>query len=380
MNRREEGPSVPAAAPVRRLGAGSRARLDRFDVLLAASMLVVLGAYALGFRLDWSAEPALNLNEEEETAEAEIAAPAAVGEKPPAPVMAPAPPPAWTPSAEETEWERMAAALAKQAARHPGRVSIVLKDLGTGRGWLYHPDDLFPAASLIKVPVMIAALYRINEGGLSLGDRLVLRRRTRVGGSGSLKWRPDGTRVSVEELLTRMINESDNTATSMLLDAMGIGYVQGQFPRMGLLYTGIYPEGMSIKGGRVSHENYTTAREMTMLLEKIYRGEAVDKYASSLMMGILKRRKAVPSRLAKGLPRGWEIAHKTGLLRMACHDSAIFFTPHGDYAMTVLTGRNRSYSEAKDFISALAKTTFRYYTGADRLARRGKGRNQLASR
>ena len=67
--------------------------------------------------------------------------------------------------------------LARVAARHPGRVSIVLKDLRTQRSWSYHPDDLFPAASLIKVPVMIAAFYKISAGELSLKERLMMRGR-----------------------------------------------------------------------------------------------------------------------------------------------------------------------------------------------------------
>jgi len=392
----------PPGRPTQRIPAAPRARRARLDGMLVAAMLAVVAAYVLGYRLDWSQDAGLNIEEEEEeTAGAQVPAPASLapesrhrvqpsspGEEkralsyavPAETAMAPAPAAAWTQSTEETDWEKMTAELAKVAPRHPGRVSIVLKDLRAGRFWAYHPDDLFPAASLIKVPVMIAAFYKISSGELSLNDRLVLRRRTRMGGSGSLKWRPDGTRLTVEDILVHMINESDNTATAMLLDALGIGYVQQQFPRMGLLYTGIYPEGMSIKGGRVAHENYTTAREMTMLLENIYRGEAVDKHASSRMLEILKRRKAVPSRLAKGLPTGWEIAHKTGLLRMACHDSAIFFTPHGDYVMTVLTGHNRSYHAAKDFISRLGRITFHYYTGTDRLARSVRRRHQFALR
>jgi beta-lactamase class A len=390
MIRREDAgpPHMAAAAASRaphRIPPRGRLRLQRLDLMLVAAMLVVTASYALGYRLDWSGERGLGsgaaVEEEEETVGEQIPAPAAAAPAPPSETaavppsaavpaaIAPAPAPAWTQRPEQTEWDRMTAELSRAAARHPGRVAVVLKDLRTGRAWHYHPDDLFPAASLIKVPVMIAAFYKISAGELSLKERLTLRRATRVGGSGSLKWRPDGTRLAVEDVLVKMINESDNTATAMLIEAVGLGYVQGQFPRMGLLYTGIYPEGMSIKGGRVAHENYTTAREMTMLLEKIYRGEAVDKYSSSVMLSILKRPKAGASRLAKGLPPGWEIAHKTGLLRMACHDSAIFFTPHGDYAMTVLTGQNRSYQAAKEFISRLGHITFRYYAGGGR--RRG---------
>jgi beta-lactamase class A len=416
------GPAPAAAgrtAP--RIPPRARAHAARLDVMLFAAMLEVAAAYVLGYRLDWGQEHGLSLiaEEEEETLGAQVPAPAAAvtaaslalpipSGTSPAPAdpafrttNLPCPPgaesscprtapaetaivpsvvPSWTQVPEEAEWEKMTAELASVATQHLGRVAIVLEDLRSQRIWTYHPDDLFPAASLIKVPVMIAAFYKISSGELSLQDHLVLRRHTRVGGSGSLKWRPDGTRLTVEEILIHMINESDNTATAMLLDALGIGYVQQQFPRMGLLYTGIYPEGMSIKGGHVAHENYTTAHEMTMLLEKIYRGESVDKYSSSLMLDILKKRKAVPSRLAKGLPEGWEIAHKTGLLRMACHDSAIFFTPHGDYAMTVLTGQNRSYQEAKDFISRLGHITFRYYSGREAAGRPVHRHRQLARR
>jgi beta-lactamase class A len=280
------------------------------------------------------------------------------------------------PDPRDAAWDKMTAQLDALSSRYPGRVSIFIKDLKSGRTWMHNPDDLFPAASLIKVPILIATFYRIRDGGVSLDDRMTITRLNRRGGSGSLKWRPDGTKLTLRDALVHMINESDNTATQMVLEHVGIGYVQQQFPRMGLLYTGIYEEGMSIKGGRVAHENYTTAREMEMLEEKIYRGEAVDKTSSDLMMDILKKPKAVASRLQKGMPAGWEIAHKTGLLRQACHDSAIFFTPSGDYAITVLTGQNASYSQAKDFITKLAHVTFENYAGPRYLASAKKRRRR----
>ncbi len=366
-------------------------RAQGTDLLLVSALAVVGLAYGLGYRLDWNEESG---RPEEDAEVAEIAAPASISaaapvlpptavpaSAPPAPptlqpapapvvtTIGPAPAPVAAADPREAQWEAMTGELAKLAAKYPGRVSIHLKDLKTGRSWSHHPDDLFPAASLIKVPVMIAAFYKIRDGQLALDERMAITRRNRVGGSGSLKWRPDGTKLSVRELLIHMINESDNTATKMILDRLGIGFVQQQFPRMGLLYTGIYEEGMSIKGGRVMHENYTTAREMGALMEKIYKGEAVDKLSSDVMLEILKKPKAVASRLAKGMPSGWEIAHKTGLLRQACHDSAVFLTPNGDYAMTVLTGQNRSYSQAKDFITKLGRVTFKHYAGPQYLAK-----------
>lgn len=371
-------------------------RAQGADLLLFSALVVVGLSYGLGYRLDWTEEAG---RPEDETLEAvDVPAPAslvAVAQPgamlPPPAALVPAPEPTMSPApptprepvmmdAGQARFERMTAELGKMASRYPGRVAITLKDLRTGRRWDYHPDDLFPSASLIKVPVLVATFYKIREGKLSLDERMTVSRRNRVGGSGTLKWRNDGSKLTVRELLIHMIAESDNTATKMILDRLGMGYVQQQFPRMGLLYTGIYEEGMSIKGGRVMHENYTTAREMTMLLEKIYKGEMVDRESSALMMEILKHPKPKASRLAKGLPRGWEIAHKTGLLRQACHDAAVFITPDGAYAMTVLTGQNRSYSTAKDFITKLGKVTFKAYNAPQYVAKAAPAKRKTARR
>ncbi len=362
-----------------RLGPSHRFRFDRIDGMLVSALFIVVAAYGLGYRLDWS-EGRL---EDDETV-ASVPAPAAsrpqeeLGSG--GATLSQGPATAWAQSVEGQAWDSMTSELGRLAARHPGRVAIFLRDLRSSRTWSYHPDDLFPSASLIKVPVMAAVFSKIGSGDIRLNDRLTLRRRFRVGGSGSIKWRPDGTQLTVDELLLHMITESDNTATKMLLDAIGIGYAQEAFPKLGLLYTGIYPEGMSIKGGRVAHENYTTAREMTMLLERIYKGELVDPRASAMMLDILKHKKAVRSRLAKGLPVGWEIAHKTGLLRRACHDSALILSPNGDYALTVLTGQNRSYGQAKDFISRLGRVTFRHYKTLGSLAQGPRSGGRVALR
>lgn len=247
------------------------------------------------------------------------------------------------------------------SAQTPAQVAIHIKDLDRGFEWAYHSDDLFPSASLIKVPIMIGVMEKVNNGSLSLNEGLKLSRRTRMGGSGRIKWNRDGTRFTVRKLLDKLIHNSDNTAMLILLNEVGMGFMQNQFPRMGLVYTELYPDGLSLTSGRVRYENYTTAREMTFLFEKIYRGQMVTGFASELMLEILKGHKPRRTRLAKKLPVGWRIAHKTGLLRRACHDSGIVFSPHGDYAITVLTGRNPSYGAAKKFITQIGAVTFKHY-------------------
>ncbi len=258
------------------------------------------------------------------------------------------------------EFEKMSAELEKAARAYPARVAIIVRDLGRGWTYAYHPDDLFPSASLIKVPVMVGVFDKIHNGRLSLHSKLKLRRSTRMGGSGRIKWRRDGTRFTVRQLLEQMMQRSDNTAMLLLIDEVGMGYLQNFFPTMGLVYTEIYPEGLRLTSGRVRYENYTTAREMTGIFEKAYRGQLVNSFASELMLDIMKGKKG-KTRLAKKLPVGWEIAHKTGLLRRSCHDAGVVYSPNGDFVITVLTGRNASYGRAKEFITKVGDIAYKHY-------------------
>ncbi|MFA6030021.1 MAG: serine hydrolase [Elusimicrobiota bacterium] len=269
-------------------------------------------------------------------------------------------------------FDEMGAQLEKEARRYPGRMAIYVKDLKRGWEWSTHADDLFPSASLIKLPIMIGVFEKISRGELALSQELTLKRRLRVGGSGSLKWWRDGSKLTVRQLIDHLIVESDNTAMRILIDEVGMGYLQRQFQQMGLVYTEIYPEGLSLQSGNVKYENFTTAREMSMLMEKIYRKEIVDPFSDELMLEILKHKRA-RSRLAKSLPVGWEIAHKTGLLRRACHDVSIVFSPDGDYVLTVLTGQNASYPYAKEYIARIGKITYTHYkTALDLYAKAGR--------
>lgn len=260
----------------------------------------------------------------------------------------------------DIEWQAMVSGLETAAAGWRGNAGIYFKDLHTGRLWEYNPDRLFPSASLVKVPIMAAVCDKIKSGTITLGTQIRLTRADRVGGSGSLKWVRDGTSLSVMEIIYKMITESDNTATRMLIDYVGMPYLETAFTKLGLVHTNICPEGMSLVSKRIEKDNYTTAREMAGLLERIYAGELIDRESSEFMLDVLKHNKS-RSRLRKGLPLGWEIGHKTGLLRKSCHDAGIVFSPRGDYVIVVLTSEVPDYSSAKKFIAKVAGLTYKYY-------------------
>lgn len=261
---------------------------------------------------------------------------------------------------KDAEWLEMVTALDQASAAYSGHVGIYIKDLQTGKTWEYNADRLFPSASLVKVPIMAAVFEKIRLGAITLDTQIKLTRRDRVGGSGSLKWVRDGTSLSVMEIIYKMITESDNTATRMLIDYVGMDFLQDNFRKLGLVNTNIGMDGMSLASGRVKNDNFTTPREMAGLMERIYTGQLVNREASEFMLDVLKHNKS-KSRLRKGLPLGWEIGHKTGLLRRACHDAGIVFSPRGDYVIAVLTSEAPNYTAAKNFISKVAKLTYKYY-------------------
>jgi beta-lactamase class A len=274
------------------------------------------------------------------------------------------PPPEVKPAVEspinEVEWQAMVSGLDTAARAWRADSGIYVKDLTSGRTWEQNPDGLFPAASLIKVPIMAAVMEKIKGGAFTLDTEIKLTRRDRIGGSGSLRWVRDGTTLSVTEIIYKMITESDNTATRMLIDFVGMDYLSAEFRQLGLTNTNISEAGMSLKSGKVKNDNFTSAREMAGLMERIYKGELIDKNSSEFMMDVLKHNKS-RSRLRKGLPLGWEIGHKTGLLRKSCHDAGIVFSPRGDYVIVVLTTGVPDYTSAKNFITKVAGLTYKYY-------------------
>ncbi len=258
------------------------------------------------------------------------------------------------------KWQDLISKLRYLCESYKGYVGVYLKDLSTSMSWEYNADRLFLSASLIKLPIMISVLDRVEKGEVSLDTEFVITDRERVGGSGSLKWARSGTKITLFDVIYRMITESDNTATRLLIDYFGVEYFKAAFRRMGLHYTNITIEGMDLTSGRVRKENFTTPREMAYLLEKIYHGQMISKEKSQLMIDILKRTKE-RSRIRKGVPSSWEVGHKTGLLRKSCSDAAIVFSPAGDYILVVLLDDVPNYSNGKNFISKIAKITSEYY-------------------
>lgn len=240
-------------------------------------------------------------------------------------------------------------------------ISVYIKDLSTKHTIDIESEQLLPAASLLKIPIMAAVYYLVDKEKLSLDEIIVYKKRHRCGGSGIIKNMPYGSKFTIKMLIELMISMSDNVATHMLIERVGIQQLNKIFhEELGLENTNINRYIMDLCARNKGIENYTTAKDIGVLLEKIYYGKLVSEKASIEMLSCLMRQK-ISDRIPRLLPKEIVVAHKTGLMKNVCHDAGIVFTNKGDFIICVLT-KNVEHTRAKRIISELAYKAYCLYT------------------
>jgi beta-lactamase class A len=262
---------------------------------------------------------------------------------------------------EKARWDGLKDAIIAHTDGFKGTAYVVVKDYN--RNWRIDiaSDMQVPAASIIKVPIMAAVFSAQEEGQLSLSDRIKLRQKDKVSGSGTLKNERSGKAYSLKELLRLMNTISDNTATNMIINLLTFDYLNTWFKDNGLKGTTLSRLMMDMASRDKGVENYTTAEDIALVFDNMYRGKLINKHVSSECIEILKNQKT-RNRIPAKLPEGTVVAHKTGLERGICHDGGIVFTSNGDFLICVLTRHEYSNSyRSRELISKIAYTVYRYY-------------------
>jgi len=238
-------------------------------------------------------------------------------------------------------------------------ISLYIKDLSTEYEIKINSDKEIPSASLVKIPIMAAVYELAEKGDLSLNEKLTYKKKYRCGGSGIIKRSRYGTKFTIRELVELMITLSDNVATHMLIDRIGIKNLNKIFKELGLKNTNINRFVMDLQARDKGIENYTTAEDIGLLLEKIYRGKLVSKEASVEMLLIMLKQR-ISDRIPKKLPTQVAVAHKTGLMKDVCHDAGVVYTNNGDFIICVLT-HNIKPQVAKEIIADVTYMTYCMY-------------------
>jgi beta-lactamase class A len=175
---------------------------------------------------------------------------------------------------------------------------------------------------------------------------------------------PGVTQITLRDLATMMVAVSDNSATNVLIDRVGMENVNAMLDSLGLVHTRLRRKMMDLKAAGEGRENISTPAEMMTLLEDLYRGKVLNKDMTDAFFNMLATHK--DGFISRDLPEGLKIANKPGELEGVRNDSAVVFVENRPYVICVMTTYLR---RERDGEAAIAKISAAAYSMFDRLAR-----------
>lgn len=241
------------------------------------------------------------------------------------------------------------------------RVGVGIKHLNSQKEILINEEIIFPSASLIKLFILAEACNQMKSGKVALNQSLYLNNEVKVGGDGILKELNPGHEFTLMEMLTLMIILSDNTATNMIIDLLGMENINKLIYSLGFESTVLQRKMMDFKAAEEGKQNYTAVKDILKYFNSLYNGVLIDRQYSNLMIDILKKQQ-VKGRLDLYLPEGVVIAHKTGDLDYLEHDAGIVYLEKNPYIICVLTDNNVTNKEGREIIGKISELVYRQFT------------------
>ncbi|MBE5769194.1 MAG: serine hydrolase [Clostridiales bacterium] len=219
-------------------------------------------------------------------------------------------------------------AILEKAAALPGKIGVYVLDTVTGEEGAYQADLPLQSASVIKIPVMVEAFRRFASGELDENEVVTIRPEHKKPSCGALTYLHDGLQVTLLDLVTLMIIVSDNTATNLMIDRLGIDAINATSESLGLTGTRVNRRLYEPELSRRGVQNYVSAADMGKVLQGLLKGEIISEEASLRMLNILK-----DQRLNGKMPfflhdKGIRCAHKTGEDDGITHDVGVIFAEH----------------------------------------------------
>jgi D-alanyl-D-alanine carboxypeptidase (penicillin-binding protein 5/6) len=253
-----------------------------------------------------------------------------------------------------------------------GHVGLAIRHLPSGQEFFHNSEAPMPTASLIKLPVLAAVHESIAVGRLSLDQMIVMEESEMVPGSGILTSHfSAGLQLPLRDVLRLMIVYSDNTATNLAVEQIGISRTAEYMQELGFpntkLHAKVYRGETSVFPERSKQFGLgsTTAREMIQLLQLLHEGKLVNSEASRQMLDLLYACDD-KTMLVRDLPASVKVAHKSGAVSKSRTDAGLIDSPSGTIAVCVLTTENADQSWSDDnrahqFIGRIALAAYDYF-------------------
>lgn len=269
------------------------------------------------------------------------------------------------PEKERVLWQKLEASIQDVDVHLDGVMGVAIEDITTGDHIFVRPDEVFAQASSIKIAVLADLYLQAQQGKLKLTDLYTVQSSDLVPDSdimGGLT--PGVTRITLRDLATMMVAVSDNSATNVLIDRVGMENVNAMLDSLGLAHTRLRRKMMDLAAAKEGRENVSSPREMMTLLGAIYRGKVLNKESAADFFKVLSTNK--DSWIPRDLPAGLKIANKPGELEAVRNDSGLVFVEGRPYIICVMTSFLGNEREGEEAISKISLATWRMF---DRLSR-----------
>ncbi len=234
--------------------------------------------------------------------------------------------------------------------KHRGDVAVAIQHLVSDEAFRYSADVPMPTASLIKLPLMVAVYHSVDRGEIDLSKLIALKDEDKVPGSGILTDHVTaGAKLSLRDYIRLMIRYSDNTATNIVIDQVGLATTATFLESLGMsntkLHSKVYRGDTSIDVERSQQFGIgsTTANEMVALLRMLQQQKLGGATSTQQMLEHLAACDD-RSKLARYLPSDTKMLHKTGAVGNCRTDAGIIETASGPVAVCVLTNKNTDQS------------------------------------
>lgn len=245
--------------------------------------------------------------------------------------------------------EKLRRRLEAVAEDFSGVMGISVKDLVSGDEFNINENEVFPVASSIKIPILMEFFRQAKSGILDLDSKITIKKEDKTKGSGVLKELGDDTvTLTLRDLATLMIIVSDNTATNMLIDKVGMDDVNHLIQELELVETKLQRKMQDYQAASREQENISTPYEFMRLMGCLFRKKGLDPWVCEQTLSVLKKHKITP--ISRGLPMGLEIANKPGGMMGVSCDIAIVFQPNRPYIIVIMT-KNIPLSDTKKLLA-----------------------------
>ena len=261
---------------------------------------------------------------------------------------------------QQVLWTKLESSILDIDRNLDGVMGVAILDLTDGHRYLLHENAVFPQASSIKICVLVELYRQAQQGKLKLTDLYIFDPRDVVQDSDIMAGLTPGiTKITLRDLATMMVAVSDNAATNVLIDRIGMENVNTFLSSQGLSQTRLRRKMMDVKAAAEGRENTSTPAEMMKLLESIYRGQILNKEMTDDFFKVLSTHKE--SFIPRDLPEGLKIANKPGELEGVRNDSGVVFVENRPYVICIMTTYLRRERDGEEAISNVSLAGWRMF-------------------